>query len=51
MLWAVVAVLMILWLSGITIRVTAGGLIFLIVIVAIIAVLFRDAVFRCDLIN
>ncbi|MBI9075997.1 MAG: lmo0937 family membrane protein [Desulfatibacillum sp.] len=41
MLWTVVAVLLILWLLGITTHVTAGGLIHVLVVVAIIVVLLR----------
>jgi hypothetical protein len=41
MLWTIVAILVILWLLGFIVHVTAGGLIHLLLVVAIIVVLVR----------
>lgn len=41
MLWTLVAVLAILWLLGIVTSYTAGGLIHILLVVAVVVVLFR----------
>jgi len=41
MLWTIITVLVVLWLVGLVTSYTMGGLIHLLLVVAIIAVLFR----------
>jgi hypothetical protein len=41
MLWTIAAVLLILWLLGMTTSYTMGGFIHLLLVIAIVAILFR----------
>lgn len=41
MLWAIVAVLFVLWLLGLILKFTAGGLLHLLLVVAVIVAIFR----------
>lgn len=41
LLWAVAAVLLVLWVMGFAMNFTAGGLIHILLVLAVIAVLFR----------
>ncbi len=41
LLWAVAAIFLVLWVLGLSFHVTAGGLIHLLLVLAIIAVLVR----------
>lgn len=41
LLWAVAAVLLVLWVMGFAMNFTAGGLIHILLVLAVISVLFR----------
>ncbi|MCU7495571.1 MAG: lmo0937 family membrane protein [Ignavibacteriales bacterium] len=41
MIWAIIGVLFVLWLLGLILKVTAGGLIHLLLVVAVIIALVR----------
>lgn len=41
LLWAVAAILLVMWVLGFALNFTAGGLIHILLVLAVIAVLFR----------
>ena len=41
LLWAVAAILLVMWVLGLALNFTAGGLIHILFVLAVIAVLFR----------
>jgi len=41
LLWAVAAILLVMWFLGLALNFTAGGLIHILLVLAVIAVLFR----------